>query len=340
MTHSLRRRWMAAALVGLAGLGATSQVQAQTEVTTQGVLDFSYGRFEPSGLYRDYSFNSNSLTASFVGLTVKHGLDGGWTPGINLEAFVRFQDLRGGRRNDDPILSRNAFAFLQTPYGNVRVGRLQTFLFDTTNRFNALGNSVPFSPALKHLFNSGSLLGAQGDFYWNRAISYTSPSLEGFTVNVMQAQGETEPKGSLTGANVVWQYGLLAVAASGQRVYVNDGLEDPTDENVWQLGATYNFGVARVFGLHTQTQDRGLEVQSKLTSAGVSVPVGPGTILAQVGWGRAHGLAVSRRQQTLSAAYVYPYDSQTDLYVIGMDDRVRGQTPGGSLAVGVRWRFF
>jgi hypothetical protein len=36
---------------------------------------------------------------------------------------------------------------------------------------------------------------------------------------------------------------------------------------------------------------------------------------------------------------VYPYDSVIDLYVIGMDDRVRGQTRGVSAAVGVRYRF-
>ena len=52
-----------------------------------------------------------------------------------------------------------------------------------------------------------------------------------------------------------------------------------------------------------------------------------------------NGLAVSRKQLTTSAAYVYPYNSVTDFYVIGMDDRIRGQTRGVSSALGARYRF-
>ena len=322
-------------LLGIVLQALAVGAQAQTELTTQGVLDYSYGRFEPSGFYRQYRVNSNSLSPTFVGATLKHGMDGGWTVGANLEAFWRFQDMRGGRNNNDPLLSRNNFAFVQSPYGLVRVGRLQSYLFDTTNRFNALGNSVPFSPAMKQLFNAGNLMGVQGDFYWDRAVSYTSPNLQGFTVNVMHASD----KSSLSGANVVWQYGLLAVALSAQNVHANDGVNDPTDEKAWQLGATYNFGFARVFGLHTQTRDRGLEARSKLSSVGLTVPAGPGNVMLQVGLGHALGLAVDRKQTTLSAAYVYPWDSQLDLYLIGMDDRVSGLTEGRSLVTGVRWRF-
>ena len=343
MSANKRVDWGRGVAVLATGL-ASCAAHAQFEATYQGVLDFSYGRFEPSGFYREHRFNSNSLTASFVSGTVKYGLDNGWTPGITLETFVRLQDMQTGRNQDDPLLSRNAFAFLNGPYGLVRVGRLQTFLFDTTTRFNALGNSVPFSPAIRHLFGSGTVQGVNRDFYWNQALSYTSPrieegALQGLTVNVMAARGESNDDGDLAAANVVWSRGLLAVALSVQNVHVNDGIEDETDERAWQLGASYNFGIVRVFGLHTQTRDHGLEVRSKLTSAGLSFPLGPGSVLAQAGYTTAKGPAVDRRHTSVSAAYLYPYDSQTDLYVVGMDDRIRGLTKGRSLAAGVRWRF-
>ncbi len=53
----------------------------------------------------------------------------------------------------------------------------------------------------------------------------------------------------------------------------------------------------------------------------------------------ATGSAVDRRHSTGSAAYLYSYDSLTDLYVAAMNDRVRGQTRGVSAAIGIRRRF-
>lgn len=313
--------------------------QAQADYSAYGVLDFSYGRFEPSGQYREHRFNSNSLTATFVGVNAQYGLDGGWTPGITLETFVRFQDMRLGRNNADPTFSRNAFISLASDYGSVRIGRLQTYLFDATTRFNAMGNSVAFSPAIRHVFASGNLEGVQGEFYWNRAISYSTPTYEGVTGNLMYSQGENGARGDRAAAGVVVSQGLFAASLSAQRVHRNDGIEDPVSENTWQLGATYNFGFARVFGLYTQIKDGGLEVRSKLASGGVAIPIGPGTLQAQVGQTKAEGPAVDRKHTSVSAAYLYPYDSVTDFYVVGMDDRVRGQTRGVSFAVGVRFRF-
>lgn len=334
LTTRLTRSMGASLLLALCGVA-----QAQSEFTYSGVADFSYGRFEPSGLYRDLRFNSNSLTASFVSGTAKYGLDGGWTPGATLETFVRFQDLKTGRKDSDPLLSRNAFAFLNSPYGNVRVGRLQTLLFDTTNRFNALGNSLAFSPAMRQVFNGGNLMGVQGDFYWNSIVGYTSPSMNGVTVNLMGTVANREEEGQRRSASVVWTRGLLAMSLAAQNVRINNGFDDPTRETAWQLGATYNFGVARVFGLHTQTQDRGLDVHSWLNSAGVTVPFGPGSVLAQIGTGKAQGPAVARKQTTKSAGYLYPYDSLTDVYALTMQDKVRGQTTGLSMAVGARLKF-
>jgi predicted porin len=122
-------------------------------------------------------------------------------------------------------------------------------------------------------------------------------------------------------------------------VDIDNGINDPTFEDTVQLGASYNIGLAKLFGQYTHTRDRGLEVKSNIFSAGASVPLGPGTVHAQIATSKADGLAVSRKQTTTSAAYVYAYDSRTDFYVIAMDDRVRGQTRGLSAAFGVRYSF-
>jgi len=327
-------------IVSLGLAGSALAAHAQLDYSAYGVADFSYGRFEPSGFEAEHRWNSNSLTASFVGVNASYGLEGGWKPGVTLETFVRFQDFKTGRVDTDPFFSRKAFVSLaNSSYGSLSVGRLQTLLFDTSTRFNALGNSVVFSPAIHHIFSSGNLEGVQGDFYWNRGVGYVSPNWEGLTGSLMYAQGNSHDRGDLWGTNIVYSRGLFAAALSAQNVHVNDGINDPTDEQTWQLGATYNFGWARLFGLYTHIDDKGLDVRSNLYSGGAIVPVGPGTLHFQAGYTKATGPAVDRKHTSISGAYLYAYNSVTDIYLVGMNDRISGQTEGVSVAVGVRYRF-
>ena len=137
----------------------------------------------------------------------------------------------------------------------------------------------------------------------------------------------------------VYARGLLAVSFAAQRVHVNDGIADETSETTWQLGASYNFGFARLFGQYTHISDRGLDVRVHSSSAGVTVPAGPGDVLFQVAYTTASGPAVDRKHTTTSLGYVYAYDSETDFYFYGSDDSVRRQTRGLSYAVGVRYSF-
>ncbi len=329
-------------LVFLAAIALFSvSARAQLDYSAYGTLDLSYGRFQPSGFVKDNRFNSNSLSASFVGLNASYGFEGGWKLGGTAETFIRFQDGDYGRNDDDPFLSRNAFASLDSPYGRLRVGRMQTDLFATTIRFNAFGNSPAFSPALRQLFLSGGLEGVQGDFYWDRAASYTTPKFDniGLQGNVMFSQGSGKDRGHYFGSSLVYSRGVFAASLVVQRVRFDNGVDDRTSETAYQLGATYNFGWARAFGEHTQTRDDGLESRSRISTVGVSVPVWEGSVLAQVGYATSHGPAVDRRHTTTSLGYVYNYDSTLDIYVLGMDDRVRRQARGTSYAAGVRYQF-
>ncbi len=328
------RSWLFALLLVVAG-----SAHAQADYSAYGVLDLSWGRFENSGAIHADRFNSNSLSATFVGANAKYGFEGGWTVGVNAETFLRFQDLTYGRNDSDPFLSRQAFLSLNSNYGLLRVGRLQTYLFETSSRFNAFGNSTGFSPALRQIFLSGDLESIQGDVYWDRAVSYSTPRIEGIQGSFMYALGTGADRGDYVGSSIVVSRGLFGASLSAQRVHVNDGIADKTDETTWQLGATYNFGFARLFGQATLINDVGLDTRSRMGTAGVSIPLGQGNVLAQVAYARTTGPAVARRHTTASIGYVYNYDSLTDIYVLGSDDRVRSQTQGLSYAVGVRYSF-
>jgi predicted porin len=315
-------------------------VRAQLDAGAYGTLDLSYGRFEQSGFVRENRVNSNSLSASFLGFNAKYGLPAGWSTGLNLETFIRFQDQDFGRNDNDKLLSRNNFVSLaNNDYGLLRVGRLQTYLFETSTRFNAFGNSTGFSPALRQIFLSGNIESVQGDFYWDRALSYSTPRIGGLQGNFMYSLGKGSQRGDYAGSSIVYSRGLFGLSLSAQRVHVNDGIADPTDELTWQIGTTYNFGFASLFGQYTNINDQGLQTLSRLGTTGLSVPIGPGKVLAQIAFSTSKGPAVDRRHTTTSIGYVYSYDSVTDLYVIGGDDRIRDQTRGLSYAVGARYLF-
>ena len=93
-------------LIALGSALTSLAAQAQVDYSLYGVADLSYGRFEPSGFERENRFNSNSLSASFVGVNASYGFEGGWKPGITLETFLRFEDLDTGR--NDTIRSSRA----------------------------------------------------------------------------------------------------------------------------------------------------------------------------------------------------------------------------------------
>jgi predicted porin len=334
----LIRRLGLAALLFLLSFAA----RAQLDYAAFGTLDLSYGRFENSGADPRHRWNSNSLSASFVGARASYGFENGLTVGANLETFIRFEELDYGRNEQDPFLSRNNFVSLQhNNFGLLRLGRMQTPLFETSTRLNAFGNSTGFSPALRQIFLSGNLESIDGDFYWDRAVSYKTPQIEDLNLqgHLMYAQDSGDTRGDYFGGSLVYSRGLLAVSLVAQDVHVNNGIDDEIDERTLQVGAAYTFGIARVFGQYTHIDDNGNDVKSKIGTVGVSVPVGPGTVLAQIARSTSKGPAVDRKHTTTSLGYVYNYEGIADFYILAMDDRISKQTRGVSYAAGIRYQF-
>ena len=331
------RRLGLAALLFLLSFAA----RAQFDYAAFGTLDLSYGRFENSGQQPRFRYNSNSLSASFVGARASYGFDNGITVGANLETFIRFEDVDYGRNDNDRFLSRNNFVSLQhNDYGLLRLGRMQTPLFETSIRFNAFGNSTGFSPALRQLFLSGNLQSVDGDFYWDRALSYKTPqALENVQGHLMYAGGSGDRRGDYAGGSLVYTRGVFALSFVAQNVHINNGIDDKVDELTLQAGAAYNFGVAKLFGQYTHLDDKGNDTKTHEATAGVSVPLGPGTVLAQIARATSKGPAVDRKHTTTSLGYVYNYDGLADFYVMAMDDRISNQTRGLSYAAGVRYQF-
>lgn len=56
--------------------------------------------------------------------------------------------------------------------------------------------------------------------------------------------------------------------------------------------------------------------EARAGSAGTSIPLGQGDLLAQIAYTRSTGPAVNRKHTTTSLGYVYHYNSVADIYLL------------------------
>lgn len=322
-----------AALFALSALGAA---QAQSSVTTYGLIDVSFGSTKAPGGITQTTVDSGKLTTSYVGFRGGEDLGGGLSAVFKLEQFLRADTGDQGRFTGDAMWSRNAYVGLSSKdYGTITLGRNTTPLFVATLSFNAFGDSFGYSPSIRHYFTSGTVTGDSG---WSDSVLYNSPSFGGFKFGLAAATKESAG-GTSNGGNwsvdLGYSGGPLAAALVVQDVK-KDGTTPLADTRTWQLSGSYDFGVAKTFAQVGKVDNRTTAMTWRLSSIGARVPVGAGAVLAQ--WGRLAPETGAGRN-TLSLGYSHSLSKRTELYVVGMRDKLDGLSAGSSYSVGVRHRF-
>src|SRR5437762_11872179 len=253
MIRSLTPSAAAAALLALAGA-----VNAQN-MQLYGLVDMSAGRFQPSGGSGVWRADSGAMTTSFLGLKGSDDLGGGVRARFAIEHFFRADTGQPGRYNGDAFWARDAYVGLSGAFGTTVLGRNTTPLFVSTLLFNAFGDSFGFSPSIRQVFTP-SLLPFFGDSGWNNSMAYASNDDDGFSVNLMGNLGEGAPTamGKNLGANLLYFKGPLGATAAWQKVR-NGAFGTPpgwTNQTTWQLGASYELGIAKIYGQYTQVRTR------------------------------------------------------------------------------------
>jgi predicted porin len=307
---------------------------AQTSVTLAGLLDISAGQSKPVGNpNKTWNVDNGQMTTSWFGVSGSEDLGGGLSAVFTLQSFMRADTGASGRFGADTFWARNAFVGLaSSSLGRVTIGRNTTPFFVTTLSFNAFGDSFGYSPAIRHYFTSGTMTGDSG---WSDSVLYTSPKLGGATLQLIMAAAEAAGSGRNTGANLRWGAGAFDSAFSWQDVK-KDGATAVADTRTWQAAASYDFGVARLFGQLGNVDNRSTGNEYDITGVGASVPAGLGKVIAQ--WGRIKPEAGAKRT-TFSAGYDYFLSRRTDVYLVAMSDEVDGQSSGRAFSLGVRHRF-
>jgi predicted porin len=370
---------MKKSLLVLAALAACGAASAQSTVTLFGVVDAAYrnvsnksestsplGPFYSVKASRTELANSG-LSSSRLGFRGVEDLGGGLSASFWLESPITNDDGATGLSS----FSRRSTLSLAGSFGEIRLGRDKTATVLNEEQFDPFGDTgIGGSLIIDANETSVSGTGYGSNSTYKRAgnmVQYFLPrNLGGFYGNVGYSLHEltrTSPDsvagadktntGRHIGGRVGYAAGPLDVAASYAQ---NDtsfttgsgsaAVARPGKIKTFNLGATYDFGVAKLFGEYSRSKDQrdplnvftrvpGVDLTGYLI--GVTVPVGPGQIRASYSqvkydFNRVPVLGVANtpdpKSNKLALGYVHNLSKRTALY--GTIARVSNKNGAGN----------
>ncbi|MDQ0083492.1 putative porin [Variovorax boronicumulans] len=370
---------MKKSLLVLAALAACGAASAQSTVTLFGVVDAVYrnvsnksestnpfGPFYSVKASRTELANSG-LSSSRLGFRGVEDLGGGLSASFWLESPITNDDGATGLSN----FSRRSTVSLAGSFGEIRLGRDKTATVLNEEQFDPFADTgIGGSLIIDANETSVSGTGYGSNSTYKRAgnmVQYFLPrNLGGFYGNVGYSLHEltrTSPDsvagadktntGRHIGGRVGYAAGPLDVAASYAQ---NDtsfttgsgaaAVARPGKIKTFNLGATYDFGVAKLFGEYSRSKDQRdpLNVFTRVPDVdltgyliGVTVPIGPGQIRASYSqvkydFNRVPVLGVVNapdpKSNKLALGYVHNLSKRTALY--GTIARVSNKNGAGN----------
>ncbi|HEY8907499.1 MAG TPA: porin [Rhodoferax sp.] len=352
-----------------AAFGSTgAMAQAASNMTISGVVDAYVGTRQLAGGVSQTKVDSSGMTTSQVNFSGTEDLGGGNRAEFALGMFFRPDDGGLGRFVGDTYFGRSSYVGLGGNWGTLRLGRQTTGNFLNFIRTNSFGDSAVFGPAFVHTWiaaigqgtqflsggapvNNRALTGALGtsDTAWNNAVGYVSPSLGGTVFQAQWAPGEASGVGSRLGASAFYSNGPLTLGLATEQIGANSvpasgpAAAAINHQATWNLSGAYAFGFGRVStGLINTQRDYTVVTDDRVRTVhlGVTIPVGAGTVMAQVANSRQQpDVGTEMTRTTTSVGYSYAFSKRTDVYAVLMNDRFTGQADGNSVGLGLRHRF-
>ena len=312
---------MKKSLIALAVLAASGVAMAQSSVTMYGVADL--GLVKSNGISAQMSgsgFMNNGT--SRLGVRGVEDLGGGLKASFNFEHGLSLED-GSGNKSGGQMWSRAAWLALQGGFGRFQMGRtlnpsfygVAAWELTGTANYSAVGNQFNFTgegPRTNSLFQ------------------YTTPNLGGFSGTLGYIMKPDNGGNAQYDLNGIYANGPLAVALSYNKTNTMKG-------NM-ALGASYDFGMAKVAG---SIQNNG--GPSKGFSIGATVPLGAFSVTLDIA--RENGDGMKNTDFVLEGKYAL--SKRTFAYAAYYKDGdANGAAAGGfvtgaknHLGLGVRHNF-
>lgn len=308
---------MKKSLFALAALAAvTAPAFAQSSVTLYGAVDVGVARVKNGSAGSATLLQTGAINTSRFGLRGFEDLGGGLGAGFYLESGINPDTGTAGAGG--ALFNRRSTVSLFGGWGELRLGRdynpssRNTYLFEPY-----VGTS--FGSILNFTFAPTATLGSgvTTSLRTNNAVAYFTPrNLGGFYGEAMWAPSEGVAGNQYASVRVGYAAGPLDVSYSIGRT--KTATADSFEQS--NLGVSYNFGVAKVFGLYNE-HEYGV-LQQRTAAISVAVPVGSGEIRALYGINNRSGGAAgsgfgnSDDSKIASAGYLHHLSKRTSLYGI------------------------
>jgi len=318
---------MKKSLLALAVLGAfTGIASAQTSVTIYGVADAGITR-QDNGVSVVNRLDSGNQSGSRLGFKGTEDLGGGLSgqfvleQGFNIDTGSVSDATRGA-------FNRQAYVGLTGPFGQVRLGRQKTVMYD------ALDAIDPFRISNRSGIDRLFLRNVGGAGRADNQISYFTPTfVPGLTGQITYALGEqtNNQAGRSMGASLNYAAGPLFVTLDYLLVHNNflarqapvapqtaanaPFFPDQTARGTL-LGATYDFGVAKAHAAFG-TEKGGFAGLNRRTDArdymvGATIPFGASAV--QVDYVKKQDRLGNGDAKQYAAGYTYALSKRTNFY--------------------------
>ena len=295
---------MKKSLVALAVLAASGSTFAQSSVTLYGRIDLGLvsnsSAAGVAGASPKLSMASGGAGASRFGVRGTEDLGGGLKADFLVEAGLA-ADTGGVTQLGD----RNIYAQLSGGMGAVRVGRFLNPQLLQVGKFSAFGTDYAGS--------AGNIMHIEGARY-NNAVSFTTPTVGGFSATVMTAFEESntfrvaQPQGATASTSATANN---ASSGTGNGVpatkkplniglnfangpvsvgfaIANDGVSGP--DAVTNIGASYNLGFATVMAQFETNKNITAVAGKDAYLIGATAPMGAGLWRVSMGKRDAAGI--------------------------------------------------
>ena len=315
---------MKKSLIALAVLAASGAAMAQSSVTLFGIVDatLAFGR----GSIADKNQLTNSgYNSSRIGFRGTEDLGGGMSASFWLEAAINNDNGEGGAvgTNNNQVIPATAAAVrpgtqgltfarrstvsLSGGFGELRLGRDYTPQFWNLANFDPFGYNGVGTTVVAN--NQGGPVAARA----SNSIGYFLPgNLGGFYGQAQYYLGENlsnaanKKDGTGGGVRLGYANGPINVALAASSTDYLAG-----DIKAWNIGGSYDLGVARIMGHYYQ--DKAGTVKGKGALLGALVPVGVGQIRFAVStWKTEAGS--NPKANKIALGYVHNLSKRTALY--------------------------
>jgi predicted porin len=293
---------------------------AQSSVTLYGVADtgvtYTSGKEDVYGLTH-LGGNTNSR----LGFRGVEDLGGGLKATFQLEAGVGIDDGTDYFTGSGMAFRRISKLGIEGGFGAVSMGRELTASYMAVSRYDVFGDTgIGASLAWKNGYDART----------QNAISYYTPTISGFRAGINYGFGEqVEARDSrYVGVGLAYDNGPISVgfgydrqnnvaATAAAALFTSKTAQDLS---TWQLGGSYNFGVAKAAALYKETEYKDIPgsdaptAKLKTFGLGVTAPVGAGEVRASYNHHRLTGLGDTLKADQFSLGYVHNLSKRTALY--------------------------